>query len=98
MPSSEVDDEIAAGVSFRGYDIDDVLIGVMGIQRVDGVDLIRHAYLIPGSHRRGVGRAAKDRAARQHETHARGSPPIGRSASTVATVSSSSGTNAARRC
>jgi hypothetical protein len=26
MPSSELDDEIAAGVAFRGYDVDGILI------------------------------------------------------------------------
>jgi GNAT superfamily N-acetyltransferase len=29
----------------------------MGIQSVDDVDLIRHAYVMPGSQRRGVGAA-----------------------------------------
>jgi GNAT superfamily N-acetyltransferase len=33
------------------------LIGVMGIQPVDDVDLIRHAYVLPGSQGRGVGGA-----------------------------------------
>ena len=57
MPASELDHEIAAGVAFRGYDVDDSLIGVMGIQPVDDVDLIRHAYVMPGSQGRGVGTA-----------------------------------------
>jgi GNAT superfamily N-acetyltransferase len=55
MPSSELDHEIAAGVSFFGYDVDGSLIGVMGIQPLDEVDLIRHAYVLPGSQRGGVG-------------------------------------------
>jgi len=33
------------------------LIGVMGIQAVRDVDLIRHAYVRPGSQRRGIGAA-----------------------------------------
>ncbi len=57
MPSSEFDHEIAAGVSFWGYDVNGSLIGVMGIQPVHDVDLIRHAYVMPGSQRRGVGGA-----------------------------------------
>jgi GNAT superfamily N-acetyltransferase len=57
MPASELDHEIATGVSFRGYDVDGSLIGVMGIQPVDDVDLIRHAYVMPGSQGRGVGTA-----------------------------------------
>lgn len=57
MEASELDGEIAAGVVFWGYEADGVLIGVMGIQPVDDVDLIRHAYVQPGSQKRGVGGA-----------------------------------------
>jgi GNAT superfamily N-acetyltransferase len=32
-----------------------VLVAVMGLQSVRDVDLIRHAYVLPGSQRRGVG-------------------------------------------
>jgi GNAT superfamily N-acetyltransferase len=55
MPASELDHEIAAGVSFFGYDLDGSLIGVMGIQPLDDVDLIRHAYVLPASQGGGVG-------------------------------------------
>jgi len=47
MPLSELEAEVAAGVTFWGYEIDDVLVGVMGIQPVRDVDLIRHAYVCP---------------------------------------------------
>jgi GNAT superfamily N-acetyltransferase len=57
MDRRELDDEIAEGVVFWGYEADGALIGVMGIQPVDDVDLIRHAYVLPGSQRHGVGRA-----------------------------------------
>jgi GNAT superfamily N-acetyltransferase len=57
MPANELDDEIAAGVAFWGYEADGALLGIMGIQPVDDVDLIRHAYVSPGSQRRGVGGA-----------------------------------------
>ena len=60
MPASELDVEIAAGVEFWGYETDGALIGVMGIQPVQDVDLIRHAYVIPGSQRLGVGGALID--------------------------------------
>jgi GNAT superfamily N-acetyltransferase len=53
--ASELDDEIAAGVTFWGYESDDELLGVMGIQQVRDVDLIRHAYVLPGRQRAGVG-------------------------------------------
>jgi GNAT superfamily N-acetyltransferase len=58
MPAGELDDEIAAGVEFWGYEADGgALVGVMGIQRLHEVDLIRHAYVVPGGQRRGVGGA-----------------------------------------
>jgi GNAT superfamily N-acetyltransferase len=57
MEASELDAEIAAGVEFWGYEADGDLIGAMGIQSVGEVDLIRHAYVVPGSQRRGVGSA-----------------------------------------
>ncbi|HSJ17730.1 MAG TPA: GNAT family N-acetyltransferase [Solirubrobacterales bacterium] len=57
MEARELDAEIAAGVEFWGYEADGELIGAMGIQRVGDVDLIRHAYVLPGSQRRGVGAA-----------------------------------------
>jgi len=57
MPREELDAEIAAGVEFWGYEADGALIGIMGIQAVGDVDLIRHAYVVPGSQRRGVGSA-----------------------------------------
>jgi GNAT superfamily N-acetyltransferase len=58
MPGAELDEEIAAGVEFWGHDDDDgALVGVMGIQRLHDVDLIRHAYVVPGGQRGGVGGA-----------------------------------------
>lgn len=57
MAASELDGEIAAGVEFWVYEADGVLAGVMGIQPVRDVDLIRHAYVRPGHQRRGVGGA-----------------------------------------
>ena len=57
MNLRELDGEIAGGVAFWGYEADDALIGVMGIQPVDDVVLIRHAYVVPGSQRHGVGGA-----------------------------------------
>jgi GNAT superfamily N-acetyltransferase len=57
MESSELEHEIADGVRFWGYEVDGELIGAMGVQPVDDVDLIRHAYVRPDSQRRGVGAA-----------------------------------------
>ena len=60
MPATELDDEIAAGVAFWGYQSGGELLGVMGIQAVRDVDLIRHAYVLPGRQRGGVGSALLD--------------------------------------
>jgi GNAT superfamily N-acetyltransferase len=55
MPAEELDAEIAAGVVFWGYEEDGALLGIMGIQPVGDVDLIRHAYVAPAAQRKGVG-------------------------------------------
>lgn len=55
MPASELDEEIAAGVMFWGYESEGELLGVMGIQELRDVELIRHAYVVPGRQRGGVG-------------------------------------------
>jgi GNAT superfamily N-acetyltransferase len=57
MPPDELDQERAAGVRFWGYEADGSLVGVMGIQAVRDVELIRHAYVLPVSQGRGVGGA-----------------------------------------
>jgi GNAT superfamily N-acetyltransferase len=57
MPPDELDAEIAAGVAFWGYEADGALVGIMGIQPVRDVVLIRHAYVSPGSQRHGIGGA-----------------------------------------
>ena len=45
MPAAELKGEIAAGVEFWGYEDGGEVIGVMGIQPVQDVTLIRHAYV-----------------------------------------------------
>ena len=57
MPSGVLDHEIAAGVTFWGYEAEGALVGIMGIQPRRDLDLIRHAYVAPGSQRRGIGSA-----------------------------------------
>jgi GNAT superfamily N-acetyltransferase len=57
MTEAELRSEIAAGVEFCGLETDQGLIGVMGVQPVRDVDLIRHAYVRPDSQRLGVGAA-----------------------------------------
>jgi GNAT superfamily N-acetyltransferase len=65
MPERELEQEIAAGVSFWGYELDGSLAGVMGVQPVRDVDLIRHAYVLPADQGRGVGSALLEHP-RQH--------------------------------
>jgi GNAT superfamily N-acetyltransferase len=55
MPGEEFDAEVAAGVEFWGYHDGASLVGVMGLQRLADIDLIRHAYVRPGAQRGGVG-------------------------------------------
>jgi N-acetylglutamate synthase-like GNAT family acetyltransferase len=57
MPLAELEAEIAAGVEFWGYEGEGELVGIMGIQPVGDVHLIRHAYVDPGRQRGGVGGA-----------------------------------------
>ena len=55
MPLEELKDEIAAGVKFWGYEEDRRLVGVMGMQPVKDVTLIRHAYVRTENRNHGVG-------------------------------------------
>jgi GNAT superfamily N-acetyltransferase len=57
MPMDELEAEIAAGVEFWGYEDGGSLLGIMGVQPVRDVDLIRHAYVLPEAQGRGVGGA-----------------------------------------
>jgi GNAT superfamily N-acetyltransferase len=61
MPEAELRHEIEAGVGFWGYLEDGRLRGVMGIQEVQDVTLIRHAYVAPAHQRRGIGSALLNR-------------------------------------
>jgi GNAT superfamily N-acetyltransferase len=60
MPAPELDREISAGVRFWGNEDGGSLVGVMGVQRVRDVELIRHAYVLPSVQGRGVGTALLD--------------------------------------
>ena len=65
MKRSDLVAEIAAGVEFWGWDESGVLVGVMGLQNVREVTLIRHAYVRPSHQSRGVGGALLTRLAAQ---------------------------------
>ena len=47
--------EIASGVRFWGWEGDDDLVGVMGIQDVQDVTLVRHAYVRTANRNGGIG-------------------------------------------
>jgi GNAT superfamily N-acetyltransferase len=64
MDAAELDAEIAAGVAFSGYEDGGELVGVMGVQPVRDVDLIRHAYVVPERQGRGIGAALLEHLAR----------------------------------
>ena len=55
MSKDELRHETDAGVVFWGYEEDGQLLGVMGIQHVQDVTLIRHAYVRTGKQNRGSG-------------------------------------------
>jgi len=55
MSGEELKSEIVSGVVFSGYEFANMLVGVMGIQRVRDVSLIRHAYVLPELQGQGVG-------------------------------------------
>ena len=55
MPAEKLQHEIDHGVMFWGWEEDGTLAGVMGLQPVQDVTLIRHAYVRTGSQRRGIG-------------------------------------------
>jgi N-acetylglutamate synthase-like GNAT family acetyltransferase len=56
MTEAELLEEMAAGVAFWGYEEGGDLLGVMGIQPVQDVTLIRHAYVRPDKQQQGIGR------------------------------------------
>jgi N-acetylglutamate synthase-like GNAT family acetyltransferase len=55
MSKEKLQHEIDDGVVFWGYEDAGVLVGVMGLQQVRDVTLIRHAYVRTSSQKQGVG-------------------------------------------
>jgi GNAT superfamily N-acetyltransferase len=55
MSKEELKREIGAGVVFWGYEEDGRLAGVMGLQDVKDVTLVRHAYVRTKYRNRGIG-------------------------------------------
>jgi GNAT superfamily N-acetyltransferase len=57
MTRADLIAEVAAGVNFWGWEESGALIGIMGIQEVRDVTLIRHAYVRRSHQGRGIGSA-----------------------------------------
>ena len=55
MPRNELRHEIESGVRFWGWEEGGTLVGVMGIQDVQDVTLIRHAYIRAVKQGQGIG-------------------------------------------
>jgi GNAT superfamily N-acetyltransferase len=55
MSAKELKEEIDNGVKFYGWFEESNLLGVMGIQTVIDITLIRHAYVAPVYQNRGIG-------------------------------------------
>jgi N-acetylglutamate synthase-like GNAT family acetyltransferase len=60
MPKEYLQHELDAGVKFWGFEENGLLIGVMGIQDVKDVTLIRHAYVRTAFRSQGIGRQLMD--------------------------------------
>jgi GNAT superfamily N-acetyltransferase len=55
MSAGELKEEIEAGVRFFGWAEGGHLLGAAGIQALKDTTLIRHAYVLPGCQRKGIG-------------------------------------------
>ncbi len=55
MPQDYLRHEMDKGVTFWGYEENGELLGVMGIQNVKDVTLVRHAYVRTASRNKGIG-------------------------------------------
>jgi GNAT superfamily N-acetyltransferase len=55
MSREKLQHEIEDGIVFWGYEDGGNLLGVMGIQQVRDVTLIRHAYVLSSSQKQGIG-------------------------------------------
>ena len=56
MPKQELISEFDNGVRMFGYEKNNILVGVMGIQEVEDVTLIRHAYTLSDYQGIGIGK------------------------------------------
>ena len=57
MTKQKLINEFANGVRIFGYNKDNILVGVMGIQELEDVTLIRHAYILTQYQGLGIGKS-----------------------------------------
>ena len=67
MPRKELEGEMKR-VHFYGWEADGETVGVMGIEPVKDVTLIRHAYVLPDYQDRGIGRKLLEHLIEQTDT------------------------------
>ena len=68
MSPKELKGEIESGIEFYGWVENDILVAVMGIQLVNDVTLIRHAYVLTNRQRKGIGAKLLRRLLRMAQT------------------------------
>jgi len=54
MPQEELEKEMKR-VIFYGWEVSGEIVGIMGIEPIEGVTLIRHAYVLPQWQKQGIG-------------------------------------------
>ena len=54
MPEEELEKEMKR-VTFYGWEVNGELVGIIGIEPIKGVTLIRHAYVLPQWQKQGIG-------------------------------------------
>ncbi len=59
MPEEELEQEMKR-VIFYGWEVGGELVGVMGIESIKDVTLIRHAYVLPQYQQQGIGKGLLD--------------------------------------
>jgi GNAT superfamily N-acetyltransferase len=59
MPMEELEREMKR-VTFYGWEADNELVGVIGMEPIKDVTLIRHAYVLPDYQNKGIGRRLLD--------------------------------------
>ena len=55
MTTEEIKEELKNGVNFYGWTENNILVAVMGIQPINDVTLIRHAYVLMNRQQSGIG-------------------------------------------